>query len=200
MIKNLQRLGQDGLLNSKSYGLGKHKLWSLTKNSIIKDLGYEPPKAEIHTLFFEHELMRGEVFVSLALTGEVIEWIGEGDQKSGFRHDGMARFVDDKFYFEIERGNQAPVKLREKIARYVKHFRATKEPFYSIWIVPNSDMMMTVLELFEEFNLPTFYYVTLFDDFIQDPLSAKLTARTMSNTLSDYLSKHLPTDATESEA
>ena len=172
----------------------------MAKNPIVSELGYEPPKAEIHSLFFDHEVMRSWILLSLLLSGEVVELEGEGNQKSGFRYDGMVRFIEDKFYVEVERGNQAPVKLREKIARYVKHFRATRERFYSIWIVPDSDMVMTMLELFEEFNLPNFYYIALYDDFIQDPLNTKLIGRTMSNTLSNYLSSFSPSDETETEA
>jgi hypothetical protein len=43
VMKNLKSLQESGLLKSKSYGLGREMLWSLTSRKIVKDLGYTPP-------------------------------------------------------------------------------------------------------------------------------------------------------------
>src|SRR5258708_3008651 len=101
VMKSLKRLKVNGLLKSKSYGLGKEKLWFLTKSKVISELGYSPPKGEIHAYKYDHEKDCAEVFVSLALSDSLLEWEGEGDQKIGLRYDRKFRVDDRQFYLEV---------------------------------------------------------------------------------------------------
>src|ERR1051325_11880740 len=122
VMKNLKTLQQrDKLLKSKSYGLGRDMLWSLTSHKINKELGYKA-KPDVHAFKYDHEKDCADIFVSLALTGTLLEWQGEGDQKTGFRHDRMFSVDDRIFYLEVERGTQGDGKLRAKLERYIKHY------------------------------------------------------------------------------
>jgi hypothetical protein len=192
--KSLQRLEKESLLHSKSYGLGKDKLWNLAKHPVISKLGYSPPKGEIHTLFYDHEIITGDIFVSLAKTGYLLEWESE-TQTGKFRPDAMAKISDSTIYFEVERGNQNRAKLIKKIQNYLTLHRETKELFHLLFVVP-ADLQSLLLSVFEELNTPQMYLVTVIEPFITDILDAQLLSRTESCTLSDLL----PTEETESES
>ena len=124
-MKNLKTLEKERLLKSKNYELGKDKFWSLAKNTIIKELGYEPPQSEIHRFKHDHEKDCGDVFVSLMLTEHITFWEGEGRAKKGFRHDRKFEFGECDWYLENEKGSQAPKVLRAKLDNYLEHYRKT---------------------------------------------------------------------------
>jgi len=165
VMKNLKKLESEKLLKSKSYGLAKDKFWFLVKHPIITELGYAPPKSEVHTFKYEHEKDCAEVFVSLALTDRLMLWEGEGTQKKGFRHDRKFEIGEDSlpWYLEVERGNQMPQKLRVKIEQYIRHFHETKEPFHVVFTVQDEAAVEQLVYLFEEFKLGNHYSAVVFD-------------------------------------
>jgi hypothetical protein len=193
-MKNLKKLQTDGLLKSKSYGLGKEMLWSLTSTRLVRDLGHTPPKSEVHSMLYEHEKDLGDVFVSLALSGRLLEWQGEGDQKKGLRNDRMFRLADPKNYLERERGNQGVPKLREKVGRYVKHYETTREPFNLIFSVDTEEEIERLIYLFEELRLGKQYAATLQQELVTDVLNAQVTSRFDTVLLSNYCSNHALND------
>lgn len=187
-MKNLKTLQKDNLLKSKSYGWDKDKFWYLAKHPLNEEQGFAPPKAEVHRYKYEHEKDCGDIFVSLALTGNLLLWEGEGRAIKGFRHD--RKFSLDKldWYLENERGTQAPTVLRGKLDQYIKHYRETKEMFHVLFVVQDEDAVSQIVYLFEEYRLPNFYWACVFDQFVSDPLTAQITSRNSSNTLSNTLS------------
>jgi len=193
-MKNLKKLENDGLLRSKSYGLAKEKFWFLAKHPIVSELEYIPPKKEVHAFKYDHEKDCAEVFVSLALTDSLFTWEGEGDQKSGLRHDRKFSVDDRVFCLEVERGTQGDGRLREKLARYVKYYESTREPFHVLFTVQNESAIESLVYLFGEFKLGNQYGAVLFQDFINDPLNAPITTRFDTLHLSKHLSKQLPNE------
>jgi hypothetical protein len=175
-MKNLKTLQTNGLLKSKSYGLGKELFWSLAKKKIVRDLGYNPPKSEIHSYLYEHEKDLGDVFVSLALTETLYTWKGEGDQKKGFRFDRMFQIDDTVRFLERERGTQGREKLRAKLSRYLKHYRETKEQF-NVLILAEASEIDFHLSLFGELHLGNHYGSVAHSEFVRDPLNALITTR-----------------------
>ena len=191
MMKNLKTLEKESLLSSKSYGWDKDKFWSLTNHQIVKELGYSAPKFEVHRYKYEHEKGCGDIFVSLALTGQMLLWEGEGRAKKGFRHDRKFALDDTDWYLENERGSQAPQVLRGKLDQYLKHHRETKEIFHTLFVVKDEQAVEQIVYLFDEYKLPNFYWACVFDQFVSDPLTAQITSRNSTNTLSNTLSKRL---------
>jgi Replication-relaxation len=185
--KSLQRMENESLVKSKHYGLGKDKIWSLANQSVIKQLGYEPPKSEIHSLFYDHQIARGNVFVSLALTGKLLEWESEPKLKR-FRPDALARISETNIYIEVERGNQNRAKIIRKIENYLNYYRETKEPFHVIFIVPD-DLVNFITSILEQMKPPQMYQAVGSDSFIKDPLNADLFSWNTSHTLSEQVTE-----------
>jgi hypothetical protein len=177
VMKSLKRLEASGLLKSKSYGLAKDKLWFLAKHKVVLELGYTPPKGEIHAYKYDHEKDCADVFVSLALSDSLLEWEGEGDQKMGLRYDRKFRVDDRQFYLEVERGTQGPEKLRVKLERYIKHYREKQEPFNVLFTVIDEPALERIVYLFEEFKLPASYSVVIHSELVNDPLNARISTR-----------------------
>jgi hypothetical protein len=190
-MKNLKTLEREHLLHSKSYELGKDKFWSLAKNKTIKELGYEPPTAEIHRFKYDHEKGCGDIFVSLILTRQVGLWEGEGRAMKGFRPDRKFAIRDANWYLENERGTQAPKILRGKLDNYLRHFRQTKEPFNVLFAVRDEQSLIQIVTLFEEYKLPNFYWAVVFDEFVSNTLDARITSRNNTSTLSNMLSNRV---------
>lgn len=149
-------------------------LWSLTGKKIVRDLGFTPPKSEIHSFLYEHEKDLGDVFVSLVLTEELTNWQGEGDQKIGLRYDRLFQVDDRLFYVERERGTQGREKLITKLNRYVSHYRKTHQPFYVLILGDETDLYTSI---FEELHLSSHYLVALHSEFVKAPLNAQITSR-----------------------
>jgi hypothetical protein len=182
-MKSLKRLEVSGLLKSKSYGLAKEKLWFLVKHKAVSDLGYTPPKAEIHAYKYDHEKDCADVFVSLALSDSLLEWEGEGDQKIGLRYDRKFRVDDRQFYLEVERGTQGPEKLRAKLERYIKHYRKEQEPFTVLFTVKDEPALERIIYLFDEFKLGSSYCVVLQSELVNEALTARISDRFNVQTL-----------------
>lgn len=174
-MKNLKSLETKGLLKSKSYGLGKEVFWAFTNRKIVRDLGYSS-SPEIHAHLYEHEKDLADVFVSLALTDELYEWKGEGNQKQGFRFDRMFRTATQTYYLERERGTQGREKLRMKLERYITHYRNTEEDF-SVLILGEPAEADFHLSLFKELHLGNQYLTATWSDFVNSPLTTSLLSR-----------------------
>jgi hypothetical protein len=164
-------------------------LWSLTSHKINKELGYKA-KPDVHAFKYDHEKDCADIFVSLALTGTLLEWQGEGDQKTGFRHDRMFSVDDRIFYLEVERGTQGDGKLRAKLERYIKHYHATHKPFNVLFTVQDEDALERMVGLFAEFKLGNQYAVVVHSEFVRDPLHARLTTRFDTFLLLNFDSSH----------
>lgn len=186
VMKTLKSLQNDGLLKSKSYGLGVDMLWCLRKHKLLSEFGIDYPRFEIHRFKYEHEKACGDVFVSLALTNQLFEWTGEGDQKSGFRHDRKFALQGLPWYLEHEEGNHVQNILREKLTRYFQLWSQTHEPFGVLFTVKQPETFDLLLSLFKELHLPASYCVTLHSDFVSDPLNAELTSRNATQKTSNH--------------
>lgn len=193
-MKNLKGMEKSGLLKSKSYGIGKDKLWFLANHKEVKELGYIPPKAEIHAFKYDHEKDCADVFVSLAITEGLYEWQGEGDQRGGFRHDRLFRVCPCTYYLERERGSQGPDKLRAKIERYMKHYKQSEESFNVLFTVDTEPEIERLGSLFKEFGLGNSYQIALHQEFVDDPLEALISTRFKDATLQMHLQTHLQPD------
>ena len=210
VMKNLKTMEREGLLQSDSYGVkieGKEKLWRIfptasedspkrNQERILAEFGVTPTNWKIHRSLYEHEKSCGDIFVSLVLTGRLVEWQGEGDQKAGFRHDRLFRIDDPVNYLEEERGNQGLGKLRDKLTHYADHFRKNRQPFNVLFAVDTEPEIERLAGLFEEFKLGNSYGVVLQDELVLDPLSARVTTRfdtlLAADFCSNYHSKYVP--------
>lgn len=196
-MKNLRTLEKDGLLKSKSYGLGqegKHKFWSLARHPVIREFDLTPPKSEVHALKYDHEKMCADIFVALMNSGKLWAWLGEGNQKIGFRYDRGFKVDGRVFYLEAETGSQSEDKWRGKIANYRKHYHSTHEPFNVLFIVPTEKLLERVARIFEELKTDDHYLVAVLDEFLQDPFTAQLTSRNDTFSLSNSGSNHGQTE------
>jgi hypothetical protein len=117
-------------------------------------------------------------------------------QNKYFRFDRKAQLFGKTIYFEVERGTQGPEKLREKLDRYVKHFRETREKFYVLFTVqdyqPNpfekvkisaKEKGFELFRLFDEMELPGNYLVCYHESLIKYPLKTEVVSRFGKNTL-----------------
>jgi disulfide oxidoreductase YuzD len=195
-MKNLKKLESltPPLLKSKSYGLAKDKLWFLARNKLVKELGYAPPKGEVHIFKYDHEKACADCFVSLALTGRLLEWLGEGSQESEFINDRKFRVDEWPFYLEVEISEKGREVMLQKLDRYINHFRKTGEQFKVLISVPTEKRLEEWIYLFEERRLGNHYLVTVHKDFVNDPMNASLTSRFDVFTLSNHHSNHVPSE------
>jgi hypothetical protein len=187
---NLQYLRKQNLLKSKSYGLipGKGSadyFWSLRKHPIISELGYEPPRAEVHAFKYEHEKECAEVFVALALTGKLYGWKAHKRISKGIIPDRTANLQNNKYYIEVERGTQD--KIASKTENYRRYFRETNEEFNVLYLVKDEKTLEDSVAKLEETGASGHYLVSVFSEFTSDPLNAILTNSFKSTSLSDSL-------------
>lgn len=183
--KNLLYLQKQNLLKSKSYGLGKDYFWSLRKHPVISDLGYEPPRAEVHAFKYEHEKQCAEVFVSLALTEKLYDWQGHKRISKGIIPDRIANLENRTFYLEIERGTQD--KIVQKTENYRRFWRETKSDFYVLYLVKDEKTLEDAVRKLEAINASDHYLVGVFSEFTDEPLKAILTGTQRSVSLSELL-------------
>jgi len=186
VMKTLKSLQGDDLLKSKSYGLGVDMLWSLRKHKISTDFGLAAPTFEVHRFKYEHEKACADVFVSLALTDELYEWEGEGDQKLGFRHDRKFTLQGAPWYLEHEEGNHVQKILKEKLERYRSLWGETREAFGVLFTARDHDTFDLILSLFRELSLPSMYCVALHSEFVIDPLNTEIASRSAKDLLSNH--------------
>jgi hypothetical protein len=198
-MKNLKKLQKDGLLKSKSYGLGHEILWGLKKSRLLDDLGFTAPRSEVHSSKYEHEKVASSIFGALALSGQLYEWQGEGDQKMGLRPDRAFRISDPLCYLEVEMGSQKTKRLQQKLDRYIRYYHSQKgqegfEPFYVLFAVKTEADIDTLVELFTDNHLGNHYFAALQSDLISDALNAPVTSRFARSTLSKHLSNHVTSE------
>jgi hypothetical protein len=192
-MKNLKTLEkQYGILISESYGVkleGVEKLWRFflvpnekypkrIQEEIFKERGIDPKSSKVHKNTYLHEKACSEIFVSLALTGRLLEWKGEGDQKQGFRHDRLFRIDDRTFYVELETGSQDKTDWREKVRAYQKLYNETRKPFHVLFVMPDEETLEELIEVFYELNTTPHYRACVFSEFVENPLTAQLTSST----------------------
>lgn len=182
---NLLYLRKQSLLKSKSYGLGKDYFWSLRKHPVISELGYEPPRSEVHAFKYEHERLCAEVFVSLTLTGKLYGWQLHKRISKGIISDRIARFESKLFYLEIERGTQD--KIVQKTETYRKFWRETKEDFSVLFLVNDEKTLEDSVNKLEETEASSHYFVGVFAEFTDDPMNAILTSPFKSVSLQNLL-------------
>ncbi len=175
IIKNLQSLRQKDLLKYKDYGLGKDNMWSLKPHSIIRELGYNPPRAEIHTFKYEHEKACADVFVTLALSDNLMDWQEHKKIGKSIIPDRTADY-NGTVYIEVEMGSQN--KIRQKAEAYKKYFQETRQPFNVWFLVKEQKHYDSGLEDLRDF--PSHYSIELLDEFNKIRLSD-----TSSDTVSD---------------
>lgn len=209
IMKSLQKLESQGLLKSDSYGVkieGKEKLWRILasetddspkyrQKAVLEKIGVTQTAWKIHASLYEHEKLCGDIFVSLAVTGQLWEWGGEGNQEAGFRHDRSFKlFSDDSpiWYLEVETGSQKQGTWRGKIENYTRLFRETQEPFNVLFSMPDQQSVEDVIAVFGEYRLGSQYAAAVQSEFVAGPLKAVLTTRHGQKTLSNYYSKYIP--------
>lgn len=133
IAKSLQYLRTQNLLSSKSYGLipGKGSaeyFWALKAHPIVKELGLEPPRADIHTFKYGHEKLCADIFVALYQTGSLSGW-GQQRISKEIIPDRTFFLGEDRYYLEAEKGNQKEPLIQKKIDAYKKYWRETQESF-----------------------------------------------------------------------
>lgn len=146
----------------KNYGLGKDNFWALANHKIIKELGYTPPKAEIHTFKYEHEKACADVFVTLYLTGKLYDWEAHKKIAAGIIPDRSAE-VPGKIYLEIEMGSKS--EIRQKAEKYRQYYFGKREDFKVWFLVKESWQYDQGLEDLRHFS--QHYSIELIDEFHQ---------------------------------
>lgn len=178
---------------------GKQKFWRILpqtvpdsprkhQDAVLLTLGVSPTSWKIHASLYDHEKACADVFVSLAITDTLMEWQGEGDQKSGFRHDRMFRIGESVNYLEMEMGNHERQTLRLKVDQYTNLFRKAQVPFNVIFSFPTEQDIEKIVAVFEEAKVGQQYAAVLQSELVSDPLNARVTHRFDTVSLSNYAS------------
>lgn len=160
MSKNLRTLQSENLAKSKSYKFGGEKLWALTNNKIIKELGYKPPKDEIHYTKYEHEKACADVFVTLALTGKLTGWEIKKAISKAIIPDRIA-YYGGTIYVEVETGSKDEIK--QKAEAYRQYYFDTKEQFDVWFLVGTTKLYDKGLHYLASFS--NHYSLQMIDDF-----------------------------------
>jgi len=180
-MKNLKYLERNGVLKSKSYGLGKDILWSLKPHAVLKDLDVKPPTSEIHTFKYEHEKECADVFVSMVLAELVSDWHQHRKLSTGIIPDRTAEIDDFTLHIENERGTQGTAKVIKKLEKYKQYWRETGEQFQVLFLVKDPE---SFTELFKTVKVP--YYSASLEAFI-DPLTCPIYSAYGSKTIPSIL-------------
>ncbi|MEJ7863099.1 MAG: hypothetical protein WKF90_15830 [Pyrinomonadaceae bacterium] len=144
---------------------------------MTKDLGYEPPRAEIHAFKYEHEKACADIFVTLDLSGKLLGWEQHKKLGTSIIPDRTA-ILDGTVYIEVEMGSQD--KIKQKAESYTRYFQETKKQF-SVWfLVKEQRHYDSGLEYLRHF--PSAYSIELLDVF---------NASSVSNPSSDNSSDRL---------
>lgn len=150
-------------------------MWALKPNPFIKELGYLPPKSEIHSFKYEHEKACADVFVTLALSGKLCGWELHKKISKDIIPDRTADY-NGTVYIEVEMGSQD--KIRQKADSYKRYFQATREPFNVWFLVKEQWQYDSGLEDLRDF--PSHYSIELLDEF-----NKIQSSDTSSDTVSD---------------
>ncbi len=129
-------------------------------------MGFEPPRAEIHTFKYEHEKACADVFVTLALSGNLYGWEQHKRIATGIIPDRTADH-NGIVYIEVEMGSKD--EIRQKADAYTKYFQATREQFNVWFLVKHQWQYDSGLEDLRDF--PNHYSIELLDTFCSDTSS-----------------------------
>jgi hypothetical protein len=113
------------------------------------DIKLIAPRAEIHTFKYAHEKACAEVFVDLALTGNLYSWEAHKKIAKGIIPDRIAE-MNTLTYIEVEMGSQN--KIKQKADSYKRFFYETKEPFHVWFLVKNEKQYSDGLEILRDFT------------------------------------------------
>jgi len=184
-MKQLKVMEKEGLLRSDSYGLGVEKLWRIEAYSIpgspkrnqleILKLYGVSETGRLDSYFYDHEIVHGWTFVALVLAGQLKEYKRNFDP--ALKDDARFEFGPDLwlYYLEVEMGKHSDTRLEEKIRRYMKHYRETKEQFFLLFVELTEEKVESRLEMFERIEATQHYQVVLFSDLFKNPLKARIS-------------------------
>jgi hypothetical protein len=193
VIKNLQSLRQKDLLKYKDYGLGKDNLWALKSGAPLRlaeevlndnseyDIKLTAPKSEIHTFKYEHEKACADVFVTLVLSGKLLNWEQHKKIGKSIIPDRTAD-TGKMAYIEVEMGSQN--KIREKAEAYKQYFHETKQHFNVWFLVKEQRHYEAGLEILR--NFPNAYSVELLDVFNSQIFSDMLSDTPSDGVLEEF--------------
>lgn len=176
------------LISSKSYGLATDILWQICPNKIHAQFEYTAPPL-VHSLFYVHERIRGDIFTALYLTEKLQIWKPE-EVIIKNKTDAHIWLADVRIYLEIETGSQGRQKIEGKLREYQQYWRDTQEKFEVIFAVDGKDEVEWMLKLFDEMRVP--YLVTTQKALAFMPLEAPLQSRLRQWTLAEIIQKSTP--------
>jgi hypothetical protein len=139
-------------------------LWAIKPSPLIREMGYESPRAEIHTFKYEHEKACADVFVTLQLTGKLYEWEAHKKISSTIIPDRIAE-MPDKIYLEIEMGSKS--EIREKAEKYKQYFLSKplgERENFRVWFLVKEQWQYTK-GLEDLRNFPQYYSLEMLDEF-----------------------------------
>jgi hypothetical protein len=181
---HLKVLQSDGLLKSKSYGLGEEMFWFLTKHRLVKELGFEPPKSEVHKFKYLHDKAIRDIFVSFALTDSLYDWQSEGFK--GFYPDYRFNLGGDDWYGEHEEGNQKAPVLLQKLQNYSLLWQNTRTPFGVLFTFKTQEEVEAMTKLFVQAGVGNSYCAALLSEVVSQSLDAPIYSKTGMTRLRDH--------------
>jgi hypothetical protein len=166
--KNLRTLQSANLVKSKSYKFGGDKLWAFENNKIVRDLGYTPPKEEVHFTKYDHEIACGDVFVTLSLTGKLTGWSYKKAISKEIVPDRIADY-GGTVYIEVEMGSKDEIKQKAEAYRqyYFEKKEQDKPEQFQVWfLVGNQKLYDKGLHYLANFS--SHYSLQKLDEFHQE--------------------------------
>jgi hypothetical protein len=181
---HLKVLQKDGLLKSKSYGLGEEMFWFLTKHKLVREMGFEPPKAEIHKFMYEHDKRIRDIFVSLALTDTLYDW--QSKEHKGFYPDYRFNLGGDDWYGEHEEGNQKAPVLLQKLQNYSQMWQKDRQSFGVLFTFKTQEEVEDMTKLFHQAGVGNNYCAALHCELVSNALDAEIFSKTGASRLRNH--------------
>jgi len=154
--------------------------WALKSHPVNKDLGFTPPKGEIHSHFYNHEKLCGDVFVQVASTDNLFGW--EHKQLNEYiKPDRTFYYGDDLVFLEAERGSHNESTIKEKIQNYQQYWRETRQPF-RVLFVSATDKHHQMIQR----NLPHPAYVAIHIDDLHIAFPSNTDSNTDSESVEQF--------------
>lgn len=187
-MKNLKTMETEGLLRSDSYGLGVEKLWRITASAtpespkiktqkqILDEFGVAET-GKLSKFFYDHEVAHGWVFLAFLLSGRLKDYKRNSDPV--LKDDSWLEFGREAlpYFVEIEMGEHSAKRIDEKIIRYMKRYRETKTPQHVLFVEMSEAKVEERIETFERLRTTQHYQVALYDEFISNLLTARISNR-----------------------
>lgn len=114
---------------------------------------------------YEHARMTGDVYVALALTGEMSDWVNNTEKHRLLEEDAKCFLSGRQVYFEVDRNTEHVGDIAHKAARYMK----LDGWFHVIFVAPHGARANNIMNELPE-NRGTQFVVTLFESISTDPL------------------------------